>query len=74
MAIAIAKEDRETAKRESLYLFQIMVDARYVKSEPWRQSAISGACSKEQADKLRGLIRKWNAEVEAAAEGSVTSE
>lgn len=59
MALAIDKQDRETAKREKLFLFQIMVDGRHAETDRG-SSSISGACTKEQAGMLRGLIRGWD--------------
>jgi hypothetical protein len=63
MALAIDKEHRETAKRERLFLFQIMVDGRYADDNRGTSSS-SGACSKEFADRLRELIRSYPADAE----------
>lgn len=60
MNVTIDKEDRETAKREKLYLFSIAVDGRHAETDRG-SSTIAGACTKEQAVMLRGLIRGWDA-------------
>jgi hypothetical protein len=69
MAVAIDKEHREVAKREKLFLFQIMVDGRYAETDRGMSSS-SGACSKEFADKLRELIRTYPADAEAISDNS----
>lgn len=58
MALAIEKQDRETAHREGLFLFQISIDGRHL-NQGFGKSESSGACSREMADKLRALIRDW---------------
>lgn len=55
----IEKQDRDIAKREKLHMFQISVDGRYAEIDRG-SSSIVGACTKEQADMLRGLIRSWD--------------
>lgn len=58
MALAIDKQDRETAHRDGLFLFQISIDGRHLK-QGFGKSESSGACSKEMADRLRELIQGW---------------
>jgi hypothetical protein len=55
----IDKQDRDTAKREKLHVFQIAVDGHYAGTDRGSTSIV-GACTKEQAEMLRGLIRTWD--------------
>jgi hypothetical protein len=59
MNVTVDRQDRETAKRERLHLFRIAVDGKYAETDRG-SSSISGACTKEQALILRGLIRSWD--------------
>jgi hypothetical protein len=56
MALAIDKQDRETAKREKLHLFQISVDSKYAEKYTGKSDS-SGGCSEEYANELRYWIR-----------------
>lgn len=59
MAIPIDKQDRDIAKQEKLFMFQIAVDGRYAETDRG-SSSIVGACTAEQAKMLRSLIRTWD--------------
>jgi hypothetical protein len=56
---SIDKQDRDTAKREKLHMFQIVVDGHYAETDRG-SSSIVGACTAAQAKMLRGLIRSWD--------------